>query len=499
MAGAGRKQFQVNEVLSANDVNTYLMDQAVMRFADESARSSAIGTPTEGMVSYLDDTNQLDFYDGSQWQVLSTGGDITASAAELNILDGVTATTGDLNLLDGVTATTAELNFVDGVTSNVQTQLDDKQDDVISAEGDLVIGDSSGDASKISIGSADQVLTSNGTTAVWADASGGGGGGGSVLDKADYFSVIFNKTGNGTAEIKAGTNTTVNGATVEFATDTAITMPSLTAGTDYFVYAIDDGTAEAVAATGTWPTPVASPPANSRLIGGFHYAPGGNATAQSGGDTTAQINEYSFWDLKFRPSATDPRGMTLVSGAFWVDIYLLNTDPQTNGTSKYNVRIADGNDEAIVPDAFGGNGSTTYSGMTWWNTAEALSAFGKRSISYREASVAFYGTTEESSAGSDPVDTILRADYTSKWGVMLSTGNMRQWGDDFGGGAGPSSYEAITGGRGSVYLQANAVDLGGAWLNGSVSGSRFAFWGASPSFSTSTVGGRGACDHLLLV
>ena len=51
---------------------------------------------------------------------------VTSTAAELNILDGVTATATELNLLDGVTATTAELNYVDGVTSNVQTQLDTK-------------------------------------------------------------------------------------------------------------------------------------------------------------------------------------------------------------------------------------------------------------------------------------------------------------------------------------------------------------------------------------
>ena len=38
---------------------------------------------------------------------------ITATAAELNILDGVTSTTAELNILDGVTATTAELNYVD--------------------------------------------------------------------------------------------------------------------------------------------------------------------------------------------------------------------------------------------------------------------------------------------------------------------------------------------------------------------------------------------------
>lgn len=49
---------------------------------------------------------------------------VTATTAELNIMDGVTATTAELNLLDGVTATTAELNYVDGVTSNIQTQID---------------------------------------------------------------------------------------------------------------------------------------------------------------------------------------------------------------------------------------------------------------------------------------------------------------------------------------------------------------------------------------
>ena len=53
-------------------------------------------------------------------------GAITATEAELNILDGVTATTAELNLMDGVTATTAELNYVDGVTSAIQTQLDAK-------------------------------------------------------------------------------------------------------------------------------------------------------------------------------------------------------------------------------------------------------------------------------------------------------------------------------------------------------------------------------------
>lgn len=50
-------------------------------------------------------------------------GAVTASPAELNILDGVTASTAEINILDGLTASTAELNFVDGVTSNIQTQI----------------------------------------------------------------------------------------------------------------------------------------------------------------------------------------------------------------------------------------------------------------------------------------------------------------------------------------------------------------------------------------
>tara|TARA_A100001388_G_scaffold97674_1_gene71246 strand:- start:24781 stop:29217 length:4437 start_codon:yes stop_codon:yes gene_type:complete len=46
------------------------------------------------------------------------GTDVTATASELNILDGVTATASELNIMDGVTATTAELNILDGVTAS---------------------------------------------------------------------------------------------------------------------------------------------------------------------------------------------------------------------------------------------------------------------------------------------------------------------------------------------------------------------------------------------
>ena len=61
--------------------------------------------------------------------VFTLGGTaITATAAEINILDGVTATAAEINVLDGITATVAELNYTDGVTSNIQTQIDALQD-----------------------------------------------------------------------------------------------------------------------------------------------------------------------------------------------------------------------------------------------------------------------------------------------------------------------------------------------------------------------------------
>jgi len=58
--------------------------------------------------------------------------DVTASAAELNKLDGVTATTAELNKISGLTATTTELNYVGSVTSAIQAQLNTKLENITS-------------------------------------------------------------------------------------------------------------------------------------------------------------------------------------------------------------------------------------------------------------------------------------------------------------------------------------------------------------------------------
>jgi cytoskeletal protein CcmA (bactofilin family) len=62
---------------------------------------------------------------------------ITATAAEINVLDGYTGSVTELNYLDtlhatGVTAT--EFDYLDGVTSNIQTQLDTKIEATLTTE-----------------------------------------------------------------------------------------------------------------------------------------------------------------------------------------------------------------------------------------------------------------------------------------------------------------------------------------------------------------------------
>jgi hypothetical protein len=54
-----RKVFVAGEILTAADVNANLMDQSVMVFDNAGARGSAITSPTEGMVTYLKDSDQL--------------------------------------------------------------------------------------------------------------------------------------------------------------------------------------------------------------------------------------------------------------------------------------------------------------------------------------------------------------------------------------------------------------------------------------------------------
>ena len=91
-------------------------DQYITFVNDDNATATTEAVRTDAGVKYNPALN-----------LLTVAGRVNA----LNLtLDSVplTATAAELNVLDGITATTAELNYVDGVTSNVQTQLDTKSE-----------------------------------------------------------------------------------------------------------------------------------------------------------------------------------------------------------------------------------------------------------------------------------------------------------------------------------------------------------------------------------
>ena len=87
-------------------------DEVIM---DTSGNMTILGSLT---ATELDISGNVDIDGTLETDALSINGtSVTATAAELNILDGVTSTAAELNILDGVTSTTAELNILDGVTS----------------------------------------------------------------------------------------------------------------------------------------------------------------------------------------------------------------------------------------------------------------------------------------------------------------------------------------------------------------------------------------------
>lgn len=92
MAGLGRKAFTAGEVLTAANVQGYLMDQAVTVFTTSAARSSAIATASSGMVSVLTGASTLiDYYNGSSWKGLNY------STISSNTATAYTATAADVN------------------------------------------------------------------------------------------------------------------------------------------------------------------------------------------------------------------------------------------------------------------------------------------------------------------------------------------------------------------------------------------------------------------
>lgn len=84
----GFKTFAVGEVLTASDVNDYLMEQVVGIYADATERDAQITSPIEGQFAYLSDTNALTYYNGTSWGNFIGDGDITAVNAGAGMSGG---------------------------------------------------------------------------------------------------------------------------------------------------------------------------------------------------------------------------------------------------------------------------------------------------------------------------------------------------------------------------------------------------------------------------
>lgn len=80
MAGAGIKLFAAGDVLTAAQVNTFLQDQVIARFATTAARDAAYGGAlepvlAEGMFAYIDADDNVYYYNGSAWEVFGVAND----------------------------------------------------------------------------------------------------------------------------------------------------------------------------------------------------------------------------------------------------------------------------------------------------------------------------------------------------------------------------------------------------------------------------------------
>lgn len=159
--------------------------------------------------------------------------------------------------------------------------------------------------------------------------------------------------------------------------------------------------------------------------------------------------------------------MTLVTMAdgveFWADIYLLNTDHKTLGTSRFGAKIADGR---------------SLDKLDYQTAVDIYASHGKRLMTYEEFHSAAWGVTEKTSAPKDPDITGLDAARTSQFGLMQATGNLWVWGTD-----GDPDYS-----RPGIF--------GGSWLNGDSAGSRCAHLDYWPGLSHVYLSARGACGHL---
>jgi hypothetical protein len=180
-----RKVFVAGEILTAADVNANLMDQAVMVFDDAAARTTAIPSPIEGMVTYLKSTDKLEKYT-TDW----------VDAAPQKILQVVSTTKTDTfsaSLAQGaeteVTGLTATIT-PSSTSSKVLVSVFTSQGSLLTGNNPIVYFSIFRGATRIGAGGADGSRQTVTTGAAVSDAGSMNSLSGEVLDSPNDTSAI---------------------------------------------------------------------------------------------------------------------------------------------------------------------------------------------------------------------------------------------------------------------------------------------------------------------
>ena len=241
MAGAGVRLFTAGSVLTASQVNAYLMDQTISRFADSAARDAAFGglgepSLSEGRVCYLDSDNKLYLYDGSVW--VEIGAQLDDSEVTTAKINDLAVTTGKIADSAVTSAKIADGTIVNAdVNASAAVALSKLATGTV---GSLVVHNASGVPTATAV-TGDVTITSGGVTAI---ASG-------VIVDADVnasAAIAHSKLANATAgQLLLGTTTTGVVTATTVSGDVTITGAGVTAISSGVVVDADISASAAIA------------------------------------------------------------------------------------------------------------------------------------------------------------------------------------------------------------------------------------------------------------
>lgn len=225
---------------TASELN--ILDGATVTASELNILDGATVTVTE--LNVLDgitaSTAELNILDG-----------VTAAAAELNILDGATITTAELNVLGGITATTAELNALDGLTATT-TELN-TLDGITASTAELNILDGvTASTTELNYLDITALGTSQANKVVTADANGDVNFSEEIKAKSYNETLVTVTSSGGSATLNCESGNVFTHTLTENVTYTFSNPPA--SGTSYgFTLKIVQGS---TARTITWPTSV---------------------------------------------------------------------------------------------------------------------------------------------------------------------------------------------------------------------------------------------------